>query len=115
MTLRLLYIQLPALIIAAVLICAPYVFADQSISENFMAHNTAINEFGGYSTTSSFTLIESGGEIQTGQSTSTNFMIQSGSEYYDDTPNTFASKNWRWYDDEINETPVDPLADENVS
>src|SRR3989344_921976 len=69
---------------------------------------------GGNATSSNFELFNFGGEaIQSGQSTSTNFIIQSGPlDFSGFTPE---SGNWHWYDDENNETPTSSLADENAA
>ena len=96
-------------------LCAPIVFAESVFSPNFMAFNTIINEFGGTgSSTSFFSILAGGGNTAvTGEASSTNFLISSGPLYYDSfTPQ---SQNWRWYGDITNETPVSPLALENVA
>ncbi len=89
------------------------VFADDYSSTNFMNNNPVINAFGGTSSSTNFSSVQSGDEVGAGESTSTSFTLRTGFEYFD----SFApkSRNWRWYDDQGNETPSDPLADENVA
>ncbi len=92
---------------------SPSVFADDYTSANFISRDPVISDFGGYSNSSGFQSINSGGQAVTGESTSANFVVRSGFLYFD----SFApkSQNWRWYDDESNETPTSPLAAENVA
>ncbi len=89
------------------------VFADEYTSTNFTSDNPIVNGFGGTATSTSFSTTQGGEEVATGESTSTNFALLSGSMYYDSfTPK---SKNWQWFDDEGSETPVTALAAENVA
>lgn len=91
---------------------ARLVFADVAGSTSFKS-DQSINDFGGGSTSTSFSAVTTGGQFVTGESTSTNFQLATGYEYFD----SFAPKqeNWRWYDDETNETPMTPLENENVA
>ncbi len=92
---------------------APFAFAQNTASPQFQIKNNAIDDFGGYSSSSSFTSVESGGEVTNTEATSTSFLLNAGPLFYE----TFVpkSQNWRWYDDEENETPVTALANENVA
>jgi len=87
---------------------ARMVFADVGASSDFHA-TESLNDFGGGSTSTSFTSLTTGGEFATGQSTSSSFQLATGYEYFD----TFTPKqqNWRCYNDETNETPTAPLED----
>jgi hypothetical protein len=88
------------------------VFADVSGSGNFQV-NQSVNDFGGAATSSSFQSITTGGQIVTGEASSTSFQLATGYEYFD----SFAPKqeNWRWYDDETDEMPNTALEAENVA
>jgi hypothetical protein len=88
------------------------VFADVGTSLNFR-NSQSVNDFGGGATSTSFQAVTTGGQIVTGQSTSTNFQLSTGFEYFD----SFAplQENWRWYDDEGDETPSTALESENVA
>src|SRR4051812_27582826 len=89
------------------------VFADESSSAHFLVKDGDTNDFGGVSTSTNFSSISAGGQTQNGTSTSASFVLDSGELYYD----SFVpmSQNWRWYDDETNETPSIALGAENVS
>jgi len=89
------------------------VFASDATSASFSTNNEMDGTFGGQGTSTSFSSVSTGGQTATGESTSTNFVVDAGAMYYD----TFApkSQNWRWYDDETNETPTAALASENVA
>jgi hypothetical protein len=89
------------------------VFASDATSTSFSTNNETDGTFGGVGTSTSFSSVATGGQTATGESTSTNFVVDAGAMYYD----SFApkSQNWRWYDDETNETPSTPLASENVA
>jgi hypothetical protein len=80
---------------------------------NFMVRDPILDNVGGRATSTSFEQLNSGGQLATGVSTSTNFEVRSGFLYFD----TFSpkSQNWRWYNDEANETPSLPLGAENVA
>ena len=92
---------------------AHVVFAQVATSSSFLTRNSTINSVGGGGTSTSFSELQSGDQVAGGESTSTNFQLDSGFMYYD----TYTPKqqNWRWYDDETDETPVTPLAGENVA
>lgn len=92
---------------------APLVYAQNTSSQNFQVKNSALDDFGGVSSSTSFSSVESGGEITNSEATSTSFMLNAGPLFYETfTPK---SQNWRWYDDENNETPITALAGENVA
>jgi len=87
--------------------------AEDATSTNFTLRAPVIDDFGGRSTSTNFESFNAGSQMTTGESTSTNFIVRSGFLYFDEfTPK---SQNWRWYDDETNETPVTALAAENVA
>lgn len=87
--------------------------ADDFTSTNFILRAPVIDDFGGRSTSGSFEQFNVGGQISAGESSSANFIVRSGFLYFDEfTPK---SQNWRWYDDETNETPTSALAAENVA
>jgi hypothetical protein len=92
---------------------APLVYAQNTASSNFQVKNSALDDFGGFSSSTTFTSVESGGEITNTEATSTSFLLNAGPLFYE----TFVpkSQNWRWYDDENNETPVTALAAENTA
>lgn len=107
--------SLLSITVAAALILSgsPEAFAADSSSLNFQTKNGQLNSFGGYGTSSSFSAISDGGQNGPGESTSTSFILNGGALYYDSF--VARSTNWRWYDDETNETPVSPFAAENVA
>lgn len=87
--------------------------ATDSTSTNFISRDPVMNDFGGRATSTNFEQISAGGQTASGISTSTNFVLKSGFLYFGEfNPK---SRNWRWYDDETNETPTQPLAAENVA
>lgn len=86
----------------------------QIISGNtFVVEQSTLNSFGGASSSTNFRQLNSGSETVIGESTSTNFIMRSGFLYFD----TFSprSKSWQWFDDEDNETPLNPLAEVNTA
>ena len=90
-----------------------HVFAQEATSGGFLMRNSTVNTLGGSGTSTSFSNVQSGDQVGGGESTSTNFLMDTGFLYYDSyTPK---QQNWRWYDDETNETPTTPLASENVA
>lgn len=100
-------------VLCALLAAAPLVVAEDYTSTNFISRDPVMSDFGGTSTSTTFEAINTGGQTITGESASTNFLIRSGFLYFDTfTPKT---QNWRWYDDESNETPTSALAAENVA
>lgn len=105
--------MLRAVFIAGVLMCAPFVFAQDFGSDNFKSTNPTMDTFSGEGTSSAFSAIQAGGQTVTGEATSTNFLLHMGFMYFD----SYApkSQNWRWYDDELNETPTTALAGENIA
>jgi hypothetical protein len=90
------------------------VLADDYTSGSFIMRNPLFGSGGTEEATStSFTVTGILGQVSPGQSSSGSFLTESGFEYFDGyTPTTM---NWRWYDDEGNETPSSALAAENVS
>lgn len=103
------------MLFATIFFCAAYryVFADTATSSDYMTQNTVSDQFGGAATSASFSSVQTGGEAATGESTSTDFLVDSGSLYFD----TFspASDDWEWFGDPGDETPTSPLTPENVS
>ncbi|KKU51015.1 MAG: hypothetical protein UX72_C0028G0010 [Parcubacteria group bacterium GW2011_GWA2_47_10] len=90
-----------------------FAIATDYSSGNFISRDPVMTDFGGNSTSTSFEDTSAGGQVATGESTSTNFILRSGFLYFDAyQPKT---QNWKWFDDEENETPTNPLADENVA
>lgn len=92
---------------------AGMVRAEEMSSPSFRVTNSLIDDFGGYSTSTNFSTDMGGGQTVSGRATSTNFDADMGAIPYDTF--TLASQNWRWYDDELNETPATPLAAENTA
>lgn len=102
-----------ALFLAASIAFSTRAFAEDYTSGSFIASNPNINVISGTATSTNFETILTAGQTVNGEATSTNFTLQMGFLYFD-AP-AFKSQNWRWYDDENNETPITVLADENVS
>ncbi len=89
------------------------VFAQEATSSGFTMRNSTLNTLGGSGTSTNFFELQSGNQVGGGESTSTSFLLDTGFLYYDNfTPK---QQNWRWYDDETNETPTVPLSNENVA
>lgn len=89
------------------------VLAQESFGNSFRIDYQSTDLYGGSATSSGYQSVLGGGQTVTGEATSTSFMLQMGVLYYDSfTPK---SQNWRWYDDENNETPSVELAAENVA
>lgn len=87
--------------------------AQTATSTSFRVEFAEFGTVGGVSTSSSFQSVMSGDQIPHGASTSTTFALNAGPLYWESfTPR---SQNWRWYGDELNETPTSALAGENVS
>ena len=87
--------------------------AFNSTSPNFISQHPAISIFGFSATATNFTQLNTGGQIVTGESTSPSFILRFGFVYLENfSPK---SQNWRWYNDEYNETPIFPLAAENTA
>ncbi len=88
-------------------------YAQNATSTSFQVQYAEFGTVGGVSTSSSFQSVMSGDQIPHGQSTSSTFALNAGPLYFE----TFEprSQNWRWYDDENNETPSTALAGENVA
>lgn len=95
-----------------VVLCAPSASADESTSTNFILNGSPGGNFGGTGTSSNFTATFGSDQFEGIQSTSSNFQILSGESSDSFTP---LEQRWRWYDDENNETPADPLAGEDVA
>lgn len=102
-----------AFLLMLALFIAPWAHAQNTASPKFQIKNSAVDDFGGVSSSTSFSSVESGGEVTNTEATSSSFILNAGPLFYD----TFApkSQNWRWYDDENNETPTTALAAENVA
>lgn len=110
------YHKIKLCVLAGILLFSIIVFPAQALvstSTNFTIEDSVIGGFGGISTSTSFGLDSSGGDTATGESASDSFDIKAGSKYKKEyIPK---SQNWRWYDDEENETPASPLAGENTA
>jgi len=104
-----------SLILPAILFSAALVFAADFSSANFISRDPIMSDFGSRSTSTSFEQLNAGGQTVIGESTSTNFILRSGFLYFEEKFFIPKSKNWRWYDDETNETPAVSLAAENVA
>jgi len=97
-------------------LAAPFPVATTDFSSaNFISRDPIMSDFGGRSTSTNFGQINAGGQTVIGEATSTNFIIRSGWLYFEDRIFTPKSQNWRWYDDETNETPTSDLAAENTA
>lgn len=93
---------------------ASTVFAQEQTSSNFRLNDSGFTQFGGYSTTSSFSSFGNGAAMGEGESTSTSFQVASGYLYpADSTP--LVTQNWRWYNDASSLTPTVALAAENTA
>lgn len=103
-----------ALVLALVFFGAAFstVLADDATSADFMTRGALTDSFGGSATSASFSS-ESAGQQIGGESTSSDFVMDTGEMYFD----TFAPavEDWRWYDDEEDETPTVDLAPEDVA
>jgi len=95
-------------------ICAPLPLVAQELSSSsFRVTTSIINDSGGLATSTSYEQVGVIGGTAFGESTSSNFILQSGPLYFNSyTPQTL---NWRWYGDETNETPTSALAAENTA
>lgn len=91
------------------------VYATDFSSANFVSRDPVMSDFGGRATSTNFEQVNAGGQIAIGESTSTSFIIRSGFLYFEEKIFTPKSQNWRWYDDENDETPTFSLAAENVA
>ncbi len=92
----------------------PIASADDYTSTNFISRNPVFSVFGNRATSTSFEQFNAGGQTITGISSSASFELRSGFLYFDERYEP-KSQNWRWYDDETNETPTSDLAAENVA
>ncbi len=103
-------------VVLASYIVRPFpVVATDSFSANFISRDPIMSDFGGRATSTGFEQINAGGQTVIGEATSTNFIIRSGWLYFEERIFTPKSQNWRWYDDETNETPTASLAAENTA
>ncbi len=90
-----------------------HVFAQEATSSAFLMRNSTVNTLGGSGTSTNFSSVQSGNQVGSGESTSTNFQVAAGFLYFDSfTPK---QQNWQWFDDETNETPTSPFGGENVA
>lgn len=87
--------------------------AFEATSTDFILERPTLGDSGGEATSTDFGDIGIMSEISAGESTSTDFILQSGFMYF----GAFSpkSQNWKWYEDESNETPTTALAAENVA
>jgi hypothetical protein len=106
-------IKIHALIILFLFVATAPSYAAQSASQSFIIEDATIGGIGGTSTSTRFELDSSAGDIAPGAATSTSFGMESGTPYF--LQYSPRSQNWRWYDDEANETPASPLANENTA
>ena len=82
-------------------------------SANFILQTPAFSIFGADATSTNFSQLNTGGQIVAGVVTSTSFILRFGYLHFREFfPK---SQNWRWYDDEYNETPIVSLAAENTA
>ncbi len=88
------------------------VFAYVSSSTHYRMQSDSLNIGGVRQTSESYRLEDTIGEIATGETTDGSFKLKAGFLTPDYIPD---SQNWRWYDDETNETPTSPLANENTA
>lgn len=96
-----------------ILLFSSIVKAEDATSTNFIIRGNLLDDSGGNATSTSFDQFDAVGQTAVGESTSSSFIVQSGLMYF----NSFSprTQNWRWYDDESNETPVSALAAENTA
>ena len=99
-----------------VVLSAPVFFsrAAEFKSLNFTNKSPLLDSAGGWSSSTNFGQINVVGQAISGQSTSSNFILQAGFAYFGKKDFVPFSQNWRWYNDEGVETPVEPLGGENV-
>lgn len=95
------------------LLVASIVMADELTGTTFSIQNSTINAFGGSGTSTTFLSEMAESEIETNHASSTNFILLMGPLHFGMAE--FVTQNWRWYDDEENETPTSALAGENVA
>ena len=108
--------RLTVIVILCLLLGIPFlqfVYAGDLSSSNFTVRGSIIDSSGGVATSSSFEQVSAIGDVAFGESTSTNFTLQSGPLYMN--PYTPRGENWRWYGDETSETPTSALAAENTA
>lgn len=106
---------LSAVLLIFAMVCAssPFALAADFSSPSFLARDPVANDFGGTGTSTNFEVTQSGGDLTATEASSTNFVLNGGPMFFETyTPKT---QNWRWYDDETNETPSSALANENVA
>jgi hypothetical protein len=87
--------------------------AEDSTSSDFILRDPVVTTVGGDATSTNFEMLNAGNELIISESSSSNFKLHAGPLYFDEYAPL--EKNWRWYDDESNETPVTPLANELVA
>ena len=105
-----LFIAFFLLALAALPFCS---VADTVTSTDFAVKDAFVGSFGGYASSTDFQVVTGGSPIMNNDSTSTNFSSHSGPVNSGDfSP---ASQNWRWYSDSSNETPISPLASQNIA
>lgn len=106
------------MIIAALVffLVAPFsVGATDFSSVNFISRDPIMSSLGSRATSTNFEQVGAGGQTVIGESTSTSFILRSGFLYFEENVFSPKSQNWRWYDDENNETPTSSLAAENTA
>lgn len=92
---------------------ATTVYATDYNSTNFISRDPVFGDYGAYKSSGSFQQLDVGGQVAIGESESTSFILRSGFLYFNDF--TARTENWRWYNDETNETPTSALAAENTA
>lgn len=81
---------------------------------NFISRDPVVGDYGDYKAASgSFQQYDIGGQSVIGESTSGNFILRSGFMYFNEF--TARTENWRWYTDEMHETPTNSLAGEDTA
>ncbi len=90
------------------------VHATDYTSSNFIVRNPNFGIGGTHNATSTnFVMTGTLGQTAPGASSGDNFTAETGFQYFDGFEPR--SQNWRWYDDENNETPTVALAGENIT
>ncbi len=94
-------------------IASPFANAADFSSPSFLIRDPSPEEIGGTSTSTTFESLMSGSDIAQTEASSTNFVMNTGPMFFESfTP---ASQKWRWYDDELSETPTVSLEAEDVA
>lgn len=89
--------------------------AQDATSTSYTVKGGSIGVEGGVSSSTSFTSFSSGDTMLSSPATSSLFSGTDGGTLGGESLASFAGKNWRWYGDEEEETPLVPKADEGVA